>query len=204
MDELTLRRAREGDSAAFEALTAPSEQLLWRVCWQYTRNEADAADCLQETMLKAWRALPQWRGGCAVGSWLYRVCVSCCLDFLKKKARHGGGRTDSLDALAEAGHDPADPARGPAEAAEAAEHRRAVYAAIADLPDDQREALVLTALEGVPIEEAAVRLGVPAGTVKSRVSRARQKLRENLSLWREAAEPDGKNVVRSDERRARS
>ena len=71
-DEFTLRRAQKGDTAAFEQLVTPHEQTIWRVCWHYTHHQQDAADCMQEAMLKAWRAIGSYRGDCALESWLYR------------------------------------------------------------------------------------------------------------------------------------
>ena len=199
MDELLLARARKGDSAAFEELVSPWEEMLWRLCWHYTRNEADAADCLQETMLKAWRSLPGFRGDCAVSSWLYRLCVSCCLDFLRKRKRRGDPA--SLDTLAESGTLPADPVPGPEAQAEDAAWRSAVAEAVDALPPDYREALILTQLEGRSCEEAASLMGVRTGTVKSRVNRARQRLKELLSSWRE---PSGRDGVQSGERRPKA
>ena len=72
MDEFTLRLAQKGNTQAFERLVTPHEQTLWRVCWHYTHHPEDAADCLQEAMLKAWRAIGQYRGDCAFSSWLYK------------------------------------------------------------------------------------------------------------------------------------
>ena len=61
MDDLTLRRAQKGDTAAFEQLITPYEGLVWRICWRYTRSREDASDCAQEAMVKAWRSLPSYR-----------------------------------------------------------------------------------------------------------------------------------------------
>ena len=106
-----------------------------------------------------------------------------------------------MEPLREQGFDPADPAPGTAEQVEAADERTRLREAIALLSDDQREALVMTQLEKIPYEEAAQLLGVSEGTVKSRVNRAKARLREILSDEGELSPPGN---VKKDERRPRS
>ena len=178
MDELLLRRARNGDPEAFEALAAGVESLVWRVCWHYTGNREDASDCGQETMIKIWRGLGQYRGDCAFETWVYRIAVSCSLDFLRKKKRRPA---ESIEPLRERGLDLPDGAPGTEERALAADEHARLRRAVAALPEDQRDALVLTQLEGKSYEETARLLDTNPGTVKSRVSRARNRLKEMLS-----------------------
>lgn len=196
MDEVTLRRAQQGDSAAFESLVTPHEQLIWRLCWRYTRQEADAQDCVQETMLKAWQQLPRFRGECSLESWLYRVCVSCCLDWVRKRGRR---MEESADGLAEEGFEIADPAPKPEERVISREERAALRRDIDQLPAPMRETLILHALEGRSYEETAALTGASMGTVKSRLNRARQKLIEKIRLRREQS---GAPLVQPSERRA--
>ena len=198
MDELLLRRAQRGDPEAFEELIGPLEQLVWRVCWHYTGNRETAEDCGQEAMLRIWRSLDSYRGDCALESWVYRIAANCCMDYLRKKKRD---KSVSVEPLREQGFDPADPSPGTAEQVEAADEHRRLREAIALLPEDQREALILTQLEKVPYEEAARSLGVSEGTVKSRVNRAKARLREILSEEGELSPPGS---VKRDERRSRS
>ena len=198
MDELLLRRAQRGDPEAFEQLIGPMEQRIWRICWHYTGNREAAEDCGQEAMLNIWRSLENYRGDCALESWVYRIAANCCMDFLRKKNRD---RSVSVEPLREQGFDPADPAPGTEEQAAAADERERLREAIALLPEDQREALVMTQLEKVPYEEAARMLGVSEGTVKSRVNRAKARLKEILSEERELSPPGS---VKKDERRPRS
>ena len=183
MDELTLRRAQRGDPAAFEALITPCESMLWRVCWHYTQHREDARDCAQEAMLKAWRALPDYRGDCSLETWLYRIAASCCLDFLRRKGRWA---TESAEQLAEeGGFDPPDPSPQPEDELQRRDERAELQSALAALPDDMRIALTMSAVEGRRYEDIAQVLGVAPGTVKSRISRARVRLSEILSGKRE-------------------
>ena len=154
LDELTLRRAQKGDPQAFERLVSPHEQLLWRVCWHYTHHPEDAADCLQETMLKAWRAIRTYRGDCALSTWLYRTAVTVCLDFLRRQKRLPV--TESADALSEEeGFTPVDGSPTPDEAVLRAESADNLRAAIDALPADMRTAIILYALQGMPHQPGA-------------------------------------------------
>lgn len=184
MDELILRRAQKGDTAAFEQLITPYEQLVWRVCWHYIHHTEDARDCAQEAMVKAWRSLPQYRQDCALETWLYRIAASCCMDFLRRQKRHA---TESTDALAESGFDPADPSPQPEETAICRDEKHQLRQAIDQLPEDMRTALILSAVEGRKYEEIAQITGVASGTVKSRINRARQRLAEILHRREQSA-----------------
>ena len=197
MDELLLRRAQGGDPEAFGQLMQPLEQLVWRVCWHYTGNREAAEDCGQEAMVRIWRSLGNYRGDCALESWIYRIAANCCMDWLRRKKRD---RSVSIEPLREQGFDPADPAPGTEEQAVRKDESRRLREAVAQLPEDQRDALILTQLEKVPYEEAARRLGVEEGTVKSRVNRAKARLKEMLSDGKELSPPGS---VQKNERRSR-
>lgn len=197
MDELLLRRAQGGDPEAFGQLMQPLEQLVWRVCWHYTGNREAAEDCGQEAMVRIWRRLGNYRGDCALESWIYRIAANCCMDWLRKKKRD---RSVSIEPLREQGFDPADPAPGTEEQAVRKDESRRLREAVVQLPEDQRDALILTQLEKVPYEEAARRLGVEEGTVKSRVNRAKARLKEMLSDGKELSPPGS---VQKNERRSR-
>ena len=198
MDELLLRRAQSGDPEAFEQLVSPLEQLIWRVCWHYTGNREAAEDCGQEAMIRIWRSLESYRGECALESWAYRIAANCCMDWLRKKKRD---QSVSMEPLKEQGFNPADPSPGTEEQVVSADEHRHLREAITLLPEEQREALVMTQLEKIPYEEAARLLEVSEGTVKSRVNRAKARLKEILSGKGELSPPGN---VKRDERRSRS
>ena len=193
MDELLLRRAQQGDAEAFEQLLTPLEKMIWRVCWHYIGEREAASDCGQDAMVRIWRNLQSYRGDCAFETWVYRVAANCCMDYLRKKKRD---RSESIEPLKEQGFDPADLKAGTEEKVLAAEEKRRLREGIAQLPEEQREALILTQLEGVPYETAAEQLGVSEGTVKSRVNRAKAKLKEWLAEGREL--PAENSVQRSE------
>ena len=190
--DFTLRRAQKGDPQAFEQLVTPHEQMLWRVCWHYTHHQEDAADCLQETMLKAWRAIGSYRGDCAFTSWLYRIASTVCLDFLRKQKRLPV--TESADELAEEGFAPVDDSPTPDEAILHAESAENIRAAIDALPGDMRTVLILYALQGQPYEAIAEVTQTSIGTVKSRLNRARQKIAKFLENGNNSPNTTSKKV----------
>ena len=196
MDELLLRRAQRGDPEAFGQLMTPLEGLVWRVCWHYTGDRDASADCGQETMIRVWKGLGSYRGECSFESWVYRIAANCCTDWLRKKKRD---RSVSMEPMKDQGFDPADPSPGTEELAIASEEQRSLREAIGLLPEEQRDALVMTQLERIPYEEAAGILGVSEGTVKSRVNRAKARLKELLSGSGELSSAD--SVQRSERRR---
>lgn len=198
MDELLLRRAQRGDPEAFGQLMEPMEQLVWRVCWHYTGDREASSDCAQDAMIRIWRGLESYRGDCAFESWVYRIAANCCMDWLRKKKRD---RSVSMEPMREQGFDPADTSPGTEDQVVAKDERRHLREAIALLPEDQREALVLTQLERVSYEEAARMLDTTEGTVKSRVNRAKARLREILSAEGELSAPGD---VKKGERRLRT
>jgi len=198
MDELLLRKAQRGDPEAFGRLMEPLEQLVWRVCWHYTGDREASSDCGQEAMIRIWRALDSYRGDCAFESWIYRIAANCCMDWLRKKKRD---RSVSMEPMRDQGFDPADTSPGTEAQVIAKDERRRLREAIALLPEDQREALVLTQLERVSYEEAARMLDVSEGTVKSRVNRAKARLKEILTPEGELSSPAD---VKKGERRSRT
>ena len=153
--------------------------MLWRVCWHYTHHQEDAADCLQETMLKAWRAIKSYRGECSLSTWLYRIAATVCLDFLRKQKRLP--QTESADEMAEEGFTPVDASPTPDEAVLHTESADDLRAAIDALPGDMRTVLILYALEGLGYEQIAEATQTSIGTVKSRLNRARQKIAKSLA-----------------------
>ena len=198
MDELLLRKAQRGDPEAFGRLMEPLEQLVWRVCWHYTGDREASSDCGQEAMIRIWRALDSYRGDCAFESWVYRIAANCCMDWLRKKKRD---RSISMEPMRDQGFDPADTSPGTEAQVIAKDESRRLREAIALLPEDQREALVLTQLERVSYEEAARMLDVSEGTVKSRVNRAKARLKEILTSEGELSSPAD---VKKGERRSRT
>jgi RNA polymerase sigma-70 factor, ECF subfamily len=156
------------------------------VALRTTGNPEDAADALQDAAVSAFKAVGSFRRDSAVGTWLYRITVNACLDRMRRQAArptvHYPDPESSIWRQATA--DPVD-------MAEQRELRLVLEQALASLPADQRAAVVLVDVQGLPVEEAATVLGVPTGTVKSRCARGRAKLAARLrELRNPAPHPD--------------
>ncbi len=169
-DDELMRRHVGGDPHAFGELVRRHRDRLWAVAIRTLGDPEDAADALQDGLINAYRRATSYRGDAAVTTWLHRIVVNACLDRVRKAAARP---SDPL---------PDDPERmltfagsGP-DPSEAVATRMDVEAALATLPVEQRAALVLVDMEGLPVAEVADLLGCAIGTVKSRCARARAKL----------------------------
>ncbi len=170
-----LRRYLSGDVAAFDELMAAHEDRVFGICLRMLRDRDKALDAVQETFLTVFRKADRYKAEAAFSTWLYRVAVNTCYDQLRRAKRR------SADALPE-GHDPVDPRGG--DAFESAEVRPEIESALQSIAPEFRAAVVLVDLEGLALETAANLLGVPVGTVKSRVFRGRRLLAEHLGNLR--------------------
>lgn len=137
-------------------------------------DAALAEDAAQEAFLAAWRGLPRFRGDSRFSTWLYRLTTNAAIDCLRREKRHRG--TDDLD-----GVDLPDGGDTPQETAERSETRNAVRAALCQLTDEHREVLLLRYMQELDYGEIARALRISEGTVKSRINRAKARLKELLS-----------------------
>lgn len=180
MDEQTaISRALQGETNAFNHLVLTYQNLAYSVAYRVLQNENAAADAVQESFIKAYRALPSFSGG-SFKSWLTRIVVNTCYDMLRVQQRRA---TDSLDELpVEHEYIPAlvDHVEGPEAHAERMELNGWIEQGLRALPADQRTVLALCDIHGYAYEEIAEVTGLPMGTVKSRISRARTRLRDYL------------------------
>ncbi|HSK69726.1 MAG TPA: sigma-70 family RNA polymerase sigma factor [Candidatus Limnocylindria bacterium] len=179
----------------FERMMLPHERQVYGVCLHMMGQAQDAEDCAQEAMLRAFRAFDSFRGDSSPSTWTYSIAVRVCLDALRKRKQ-----VYSLDLLREGGFDVPDGAPDAYARLEDKERRRLLKAAIAELPPDFRAAQVLVDVQGLSYPEAAEALGLPLGTVKSRVHRARQALQQILLRDGELFAP---SLRLRDERRER-
>lgn len=174
-----LEAAQHGDAAAFNELVLMYQTSVFNVALRTLGHPEDAADAAQEAFLAAYRALGEFRGG-SFKSWLLRITVNTCYDLLRRKQRRPSTSLDVI--LEESGEQTtfADRSVGPERAALSAETVASIEQGLLMLPDDQRTIVVLCDIQGLSYEEAADVEGVALGTVKSRLSRARARLRQFL------------------------
>ena len=150
-----------GDPDAFTELVRRHRDRLWAVALRTMRDREDASDALQDALLSAFRNAAAYRGDAAVTTWLHRVVVNACLDRMRRRAARPAVALGDTDVPA------------PYDEHAAAESRIDLAAALARLPEAQREAIVLVDVQELSVAEAAELLGVAEGTVKSRCSRGR-------------------------------
>ncbi len=177
-DAALVRKAREGDVDAFETLVRTYQQRVYAVCRRLTGAHQSADDLAQETFIKAYFALGRFDPRWPIYPWLRRIAVNASLNYLKVR-----GRERSLDEAprAERLADPRPADSRPEVRLEQAEFEARFERSIASLPEEQRSVFVLKFYEGLSYEEIARTLDVPAGTVMSRLARARQKLKALLA-----------------------
>jgi RNA polymerase sigma-70 factor (ECF subfamily) len=178
-DAALVERYLSGDVEAFEELMRAHEDRVFGICLRMLRDREAALDATQETFVTVFRKADRFAGRSAFGTWLYRVAVNTCYDHTRRARRN---RSDPLPE----GLDPADPAS--TDRFTSVELRPEIEEALAALPAEFRAAVVLADVEGLPLQTVAEALGVPVGTVKSRVFRGRRLLAEALGNLRDPSD----------------
>lgn len=173
-------RALEGDLEAFNVLVVEYQNLAYSVAYRLLQNSDGAADAVQDSFIKAYRALDTFRGG-NFKSWLMRIVTNTCYDVLRARKRKATDSLDDLPVEAEYASQLIDPGESPHSHAERQELSDFIEEAIRALPVDQRTVIVLCDVEGYSYEEISEMTGVAMGTVKSRINRARGKVRDYLT-----------------------
>lgn len=175
-----LEAAQRGNVAAFNELVLAHQTTVYNVALRTLGSPEDAADATQDAFVSAFRAMREFRGG-SFKAWVLRIAVNACYDILRRRQRRP---SSSLEVVLEGGEtDPglADRRIGPERAALASETAAAIQAALLTLTDEQRTLVILCDVQGLSYEEAAEATGAALGTVKSRLSRARARLRDLLA-----------------------
>ena len=181
-ESVLISRASRGDAEAFNALMGLHERRMFAVALRMCTNREDAEDCLQEAMLRIYRAISDFKAQSTFSTWVYRITMNTCLDELRRRKSRPN---TSLDVLVEAGWSPSDERETPEQHALRGEMHGKLSEFIGELPEEMRAAVVLRDVQGLSYEEIAEALGANVGTVKSRISRGREKLREKISANRE-------------------
>lgn len=186
--------AKRGDQESFACLVRAYERRVFALTSRMCKQPEDAAEAAQETFLAVWQGLPSFRGDASFSTWLYRLASNTCVDILRRESRRR--EAASLDDE-ETPADVPDSGPTPQEAAERQELRREIEAGLAALPPEYRQALILREIHQLSYQEIGEALGLDIGTVKSRISRGRQRLRKillasgNFSGWLPSKETKG-------------
>ncbi|MDP2760084.1 MAG: RNA polymerase sigma factor RpoE [Sideroxyarcus sp.] len=182
VDQQLVERAQRGDKHAFELLVGKYQRRLGRLINRFVRNAAEAEDLTQEAFIKAYRALPAFRGDSAFYTWLYRIGINTAKNHLLAQGRRAPTSTafdaEEAEAFEDASllHEVATPENELMSKQVVA----VVNASLQQLPEDLRTALTLREIEGLSYEEIASVMNCPIGTVRSRIFRAREVVATNL------------------------
>ena len=180
-DEAELvKRAQNGDTEAFNPLVYKYQQKIYNLIYRKVRDRETAKDLCQEVFLKAWQALPNFKGQCVFYSWLYQIAVNRSIDFLRKRNRQHIVGFEELPQNADDTLQMAEVQPSPCTLLERKELEHIIRKATRQLPLIQRSAFYLRHWEGLPIKEIASRLGKSESTVKTYLHHARRKLQTLL------------------------
>ncbi len=182
VDQQLVERAQRGDKHAFELLVSKYQRRLGRLISRFVRNAAEAEDVTQDAFIKAYRALPAFRGDSAFYTWLYRIGINTAKNYLVAQGRRMPTSTafdaEEAEDFEEAAllHEVATPENE----LMSKQVVEVVNTSLQELPDDLRTALTLREIEGLSYEEIAAVMDCPIGTVRSRIFRAREAIAANL------------------------
>ena len=191
VDQQLVERAQRGDKRAFELLVEKYQRKLARLVARLVRDPGEVEDVTQEAFIKAYRALPSFRGDSAFYTWLYRIGINTAKNYLVATGRRAPTST-AIDAEEAEGIESGEQLRDintPESLLLSKEIATTVNAAIESLPEELRSAIQLRELEGMSYEEIAKLMDCPIGTVRSRIFRARETIAERLKPLLDSA-PD--------------
>ena len=176
-----VQQAKAGDRAAFAGLVSAYEGKIYNLALRYLGSREDAMDASQEVFLRVFRFLPGFQEESGFSTWIYRIGVNVCKDMLHRRLKRAEQPLEVPDEEDEGRPvDVPDLRYDPERIMEGAELRQALSDAILALPEQQREIIILRDIRGLSYEEIALALALEAGTVKSRLFRARENLRKKI------------------------
>jgi len=179
-DEELVQQSINGDLDAFDQLVRRYEGKVYGLAYRFMGNHADASDLAQETFLRIYQALARFRGDSSFATWLYRIAANACRDELRKRQRRRSVSMDEMVDVSPANVPVAGDDYSPEEVVQRDEVQRQVQDCLNELSEDHRLILLMREMQGMSYEEIAGVLGCSLGTVKSRISRARNALKERM------------------------
>lgn len=182
IDQILVERAQAGDRRAFDQLVSKYQRKLGRLLSRFIRDSAEIEDVTQEAFVKAYRALPSFRGDSAFYTWLYRIGINTAKNYLVAQGRRAPTSTqfDSEEAETFESGDQLRDINTPESLLMSKQIGETVNSAIDALPEELRRAIVLREIDGMSYEEIAEMMDCPIGTVRSRIFRAREAVAEKL------------------------
>ena len=186
-DQQLVERVQRGDKNAFNLLVLKYQSKVISLISRYVRNQADVADVAQEAFIKAYRALPNFRGESAFYTWLYRIAVNTAKNYLVSQGRRTPANdVDAEDAEYYEGSDALKEFASPERLLLSEEIKKVIFDTLETLPEELRMAISLRELDGMSYEDIAIVMDCPVGTVRSRIFRAREAIDKKLQPLLEA------------------
>ena len=180
-DQLLVERVRAGDKKAFDLLVLKYQQRIVKLIMRYVKDQSEALDVAQEAFLKAYRAIPKFRGDSAFYTWMYRIAINTAKNHIVAARRRPLDHSTDISEPEEFDwHVRMQDHDSPERQAIGDELRETVESAIAGLPDDLRTAIVLREIDGLSYDEIAQVMECPVGTVRSRIFRAREAIDKRI------------------------
>lgn len=180
-DQQLVERVQQGDNRAFDLLVKKYQHKVMSLISRYVKQQGDIPDVAQEAFIKAYRALPKFRGDSAFYTWLYRIAVNTAKNYLVAQGRKPpASDVDAEEAEYFEGAGALKDSGTPERQLLTDEIQSVVLKAIEDLPDDLRRAITLREIDGLGYEEIAIEMDCPIGTVRSRIFRAREAIDNQL------------------------
>lgn len=181
-DAAIVRRVQQGDSNAYNLLVLRYQHKVVQIALKFVNNQADACDIAQEAFLKAYRAIGNFRGESGFYTWLYRIVINTARTFLESTSKQRNHvDVDAEDINSQDHQGVLTSADSPDRIIESQELQQTIMQALAQLPYELRQAITLREVEGLAYDDIAKLTGVPTGTVRSRIFRARQFIEEKMA-----------------------
>jgi len=180
-EDSLLTKAKQGDIESFEKLTCSYYTKVFNICYRMLNNTEDANEQAQETFIKAFRYIKDFKGNCSFYTWLYRIATNVCLDYLRKNKskKDISLEQNTFEDISLKDRLVSDIC-GPEKVAEMNAQKEAIRQALSKMNEKNRIVIILRDFKGLSYEEVSEIINVPVGTVKSRISRARSELRNLL------------------------
>ncbi|MDD6318150.1 MAG: sigma-70 family RNA polymerase sigma factor [Succinatimonas hippei] len=183
-DEELVRRVQKGDIGAYNLLVVRYQYRVIKIAQKFVSDYADASDIAQEAFIKAYRALPNFRGESSFYTWLYRIVTNAAKNFLETNSKQRSQVDVDDEVLNASSPEALTDRQTPDSIIESEELKKVILKAVSELPNELKEAFMLREIEGLSYEDISEREDVPIGTVRSRIFRARQYIETKMDQFR--------------------
>ena len=183
-DEELVRRVQKGDISAYNLLVVRHQYRVVKIAQKFVSDYADASDIAQEAFIKAYRALPNFRGESSFYTWLYRIVTNAAKNFLETNSKQRSQIDVDDEVLNASSPEALTDRQTPDSIIESEELKKVILKAVSELPNELKEAFMLREIEGLSYEDISERENVPIGTVRSRIFRARQYIETKMDQFR--------------------